>query len=315
MLATAGELCPTDDAAWGYEFKWDGVRAVAAVRGGVLALISRKGTDITVRYPELARLPGGAGRARRGGRRRDRRDGRRRAAPTSARCRTGCTAPARRCRAWRPTKPVTYLVFDLLAWDGEDLLDRPVRRAPGAAGRAGHRRAPLGGRRRGSPGGGARRAGRQRGERAGGRRRQAAGLALPARACAAPTGARSRTSAPRRSSSAAGARGRAGGPGAIGSLLVGVPGRRGPAGLRRARRHRVQRPGPARPAADVHRAADVAVRGRAAAGGDPRRALGRAGPGRRGRLRRLDVGRPAAAPRPGAGCATTWSPTTWWSEP
>ena len=30
MLATAGAL-PEDDAAWGYEFKWDGVRAVAAV--------------------------------------------------------------------------------------------------------------------------------------------------------------------------------------------------------------------------------------------------------------------------------------------
>ena len=31
MLATAGELPPAeDDARWGYEFKWDGVRAVAA---------------------------------------------------------------------------------------------------------------------------------------------------------------------------------------------------------------------------------------------------------------------------------------------
>jgi len=56
MLATAGEL-PEDDAAWGYEFKWDGVRAVAAVRRGALTLFSRKGTEITVRYPEVARLP------------------------------------------------------------------------------------------------------------------------------------------------------------------------------------------------------------------------------------------------------------------
>ena len=56
MLATAAAL-PDDDAAWGYEFKWDGVRAVAAVRRGSLTLFSRKGTDITVRYPEVWRLP------------------------------------------------------------------------------------------------------------------------------------------------------------------------------------------------------------------------------------------------------------------
>jgi bifunctional non-homologous end joining protein LigD len=60
MLATPGELPPpAEDDRWGYEFKWDGVRAVAAVDGGVLGLTSRKGTDITVRYPEVARLPDG----------------------------------------------------------------------------------------------------------------------------------------------------------------------------------------------------------------------------------------------------------------
>jgi bifunctional non-homologous end joining protein LigD len=127
MLATAGELPPAeDDAAWGYEFKWDGVRAVAAVHGGVLGLTSRKGTDITVRYPEVARLPAGlaghdvvvdgeivamdaAGRPDFG-------------ALQNRMHRTGPEVPRMAAE-----KPVTFLVFDLLSCDGEDLLDLPYR--------------------------------------------------------------------------------------------------------------------------------------------------------------------------------------------
>jgi len=53
MLATAGDL-PGDDAAWSYEFKWDGVRAVAYLDGaGGLLLRSRNDRDVTVAYPEL----------------------------------------------------------------------------------------------------------------------------------------------------------------------------------------------------------------------------------------------------------------------
>ncbi len=140
MLATAAQL-PDDDAAWGYEFKWDGVRAVAAVRRGVLGLTSRKGTDITVRYPELGRLPAALvghdavvdgeivamdehGRPDFG-------------ALQNRMHRTGAEVP--RLAAARP---VTYLVFDLLAWDGEDMLELPYaeRRARlDALGLAGHR--------------------------------------------------------------------------------------------------------------------------------------------------------------------------------
>ena len=58
MLAVSGELPPTaEDARWGYEFKWDGVRAVSGTCDGVLRLRARSGIDITPRYPELARLP------------------------------------------------------------------------------------------------------------------------------------------------------------------------------------------------------------------------------------------------------------------
>jgi bifunctional non-homologous end joining protein LigD len=54
MLATPGVLPPLDqDEDWAYEFKWDGVRALARVEGGRLRLHARKGNDITARYPEL----------------------------------------------------------------------------------------------------------------------------------------------------------------------------------------------------------------------------------------------------------------------
>ncbi|MCW2634542.1 MAG: polymerase LigD, ligase domain protein [Blastococcus sp.] len=125
MLATAGVLPPPEeDAAWGYEFKWDGVRAVAAVHDGVLGLTSRKGTDITVRYPEVARLPDAlaghdaivdgeivamdaAGRPDFG-------------ALQNRMHRTGPEVPRMAAE-----NPVTFLVFDLLTLDGEDLRDRP----------------------------------------------------------------------------------------------------------------------------------------------------------------------------------------------
>src|ERR1700686_230207 len=40
MLAVPGPL-PADDAGWGFEFKWDGVRAVGYVDGGRMRLLSR----------------------------------------------------------------------------------------------------------------------------------------------------------------------------------------------------------------------------------------------------------------------------------
>ncbi|HEY9475778.1 MAG TPA: non-homologous end-joining DNA ligase [Mycobacteriales bacterium] len=57
MLAVAGSL-PGDDGAFGYEFKWDGVRAGALVRAGTVRLMSRNQRDITASYPELAVLAG-----------------------------------------------------------------------------------------------------------------------------------------------------------------------------------------------------------------------------------------------------------------
>jgi bifunctional non-homologous end joining protein LigD len=54
MLATADE--PPSGPGWAFEFKWDGVRAVAAAAGDQVRLYSRNGNDITGGYPELAVL-------------------------------------------------------------------------------------------------------------------------------------------------------------------------------------------------------------------------------------------------------------------
>jgi bifunctional non-homologous end joining protein LigD len=55
MLATNSTL-PPDDEHWSFEMKWDGVRALAAVEGGRVRLTSRRGNDVTERYPELHKL-------------------------------------------------------------------------------------------------------------------------------------------------------------------------------------------------------------------------------------------------------------------
>ncbi len=54
MLAKLGSL-PRDDDEWGFEIKWDGVRAIAHVDAGHLELTGRNGTDFTPRYPRSGR--------------------------------------------------------------------------------------------------------------------------------------------------------------------------------------------------------------------------------------------------------------------
>ena len=55
MLAVAWER-PFDDDGWGFEPKLDGVRAIATIHHGEVALRSRAGNDMTASYPELAGL-------------------------------------------------------------------------------------------------------------------------------------------------------------------------------------------------------------------------------------------------------------------
>ncbi len=120
MLASTAPL-PTG-AGWAYEFKWDGVRAIAALRRTGLTLYARSGTDITVAYPELAGLSGLLPDAVLDGE----------IAVLDA---TGASfaalaermhvRDARRAEQLAARRPVTYLIFDLLRLDGADLCGRP----------------------------------------------------------------------------------------------------------------------------------------------------------------------------------------------
>jgi bifunctional non-homologous end joining protein LigD len=60
MLATTSTL-PLDDEHWAFEMKWDGVRALLAVEGGRVRIRSRRGNDVTDRYPELHELAAALG--------------------------------------------------------------------------------------------------------------------------------------------------------------------------------------------------------------------------------------------------------------
>jgi bifunctional non-homologous end joining protein LigD len=56
MLATLSKSLPPDEDNYGFEVKWDGVRSIAYVDGGRARFESRRGGDITSRYPELRGL-------------------------------------------------------------------------------------------------------------------------------------------------------------------------------------------------------------------------------------------------------------------
>ncbi|MFC4997316.1 non-homologous end-joining DNA ligase [Dactylosporangium cerinum] len=54
MLASTGPL--PSGPGWAYEFKWDGIRAIAIISGGATRLYARSGVEVTAAYPELARI-------------------------------------------------------------------------------------------------------------------------------------------------------------------------------------------------------------------------------------------------------------------
>lgn len=57
MLASSGPL-PADEEHWAFEPKWDGFRAIVHCDGRRLRVVSRRGTDLAGRVPELAPLAG-----------------------------------------------------------------------------------------------------------------------------------------------------------------------------------------------------------------------------------------------------------------
>jgi bifunctional non-homologous end joining protein LigD len=56
MMAVLRHELPADEDRYGWELKWDGVRAVAYVSGGSVRLMSRNDKDVTGSYPELTAL-------------------------------------------------------------------------------------------------------------------------------------------------------------------------------------------------------------------------------------------------------------------
>ncbi|WP_314146346.1 ATP-dependent DNA ligase [uncultured Leifsonia sp.] len=126
MLATLGspgEIHDEDD--WAFEMKWDGIRAIAEVRGGRLRLTTRNGNDVTRTYPDLEGLIALA-------------DGHdlvldgeivtltRQGRPDFGllQTRMGLTKPAE-VEVAAKRAPAHYMVFDILERDGDDLRRQP----------------------------------------------------------------------------------------------------------------------------------------------------------------------------------------------
>lgn len=123
MLAVTATL-PSDQEAYAFEYKWDGMRALVRLDGGKLRITSRSGQDISARFPELAGLAddlpdrtildgeivalGANGR------------------PDFGRLqgRMGLVDPATIRRKARLT-PIHYLVFDVPVLEGLSLVELP----------------------------------------------------------------------------------------------------------------------------------------------------------------------------------------------
>ena len=117
MLARSGGL-PRDEAKWGFEVKWDGIRTVAFADHGHITLQGRNFTDFTPRYPEVREL------ARELGARRLILDGEIVAFDSEGRpsferlqSRMHLASDSAVRRRVKDT-PVTYVIFDVLYLDG-----------------------------------------------------------------------------------------------------------------------------------------------------------------------------------------------------
>ena len=121
MMALPRRELPADEERYGWELKWDGVRAVAYAERGLLRLLSRNDKNMAASYPELAVLAARLDRpavldgeivALDGGR------------PSFGRLQS-------RMHVRRPTGrlirsvPVHYFLFDLMHLGGESLLALP----------------------------------------------------------------------------------------------------------------------------------------------------------------------------------------------
>jgi bifunctional non-homologous end joining protein LigD len=114
MVATPAEDVPRG-AAWVFEVKWDGYRALAYVRGSETRLVSRNGNDLTSRFASVANAVSRATKS------------------------PDCVLDGEVCalddegrssfsamQQGKAGTPIVYYVFDVLEVDGEPLVDLPL---------------------------------------------------------------------------------------------------------------------------------------------------------------------------------------------
>ena len=133
MLAKPGAM-PANDGDYGFEMKWDGIRAILYIDHGRARLVSRNLHRYHRAVPGGA-VPGGGWRALpswswTGRSSPSERTARRPSAGSRTAWGLGALGgPA--VRQLMATTPVTYMIFDVLYRDGASLMDRALHRAHG----------------------------------------------------------------------------------------------------------------------------------------------------------------------------------------
>ena len=121
MLAVSGSALPANGKEWGFEYKWDGVRALFYHNPGAIRILARSGNVITESYPELEAL----GRLLK--KHRVVLDGE--VVALDERHRPSFAKLQRRMHVRHPSAtlmadtPVFFVVFDVLYLDGKTLVD------------------------------------------------------------------------------------------------------------------------------------------------------------------------------------------------
>lgn len=121
MLATAAQELPTGEQ-WSFEFKWDGVRVLADVTPHGVRLASRAENDVTAAYPEIVATLRDAGNVLLDGEVVAFVD---RVPSFEALQSRMHVRNATEARQLANTTPATFVVFDLLRRDGDDLTRQP----------------------------------------------------------------------------------------------------------------------------------------------------------------------------------------------
>lgn len=122
MLASRAAGVPRGPG-WVHEVKWDGMRVLADVTQDTLRLLSRAGNDVTVSFPELHGLAGAYDDMLLDGEVVALEDGRPSFAALAERMHVRDRRRAERLAA---TRPVTFMVFDLLRLYSADLTSQPL---------------------------------------------------------------------------------------------------------------------------------------------------------------------------------------------